>query len=503
MDNKHLPRLAYNWISAAGAVVALVSGFAVAALLAITALRPLANPYIGILLYIVLPFFLIVGLLIIPLGMFRTWRRWQRTGEMPAFKWPFVDLNIRRHRNAAAVFFAGSLLFIFISLIITYQAYHYTDSVLFCGTTCHRVMKPEYTAYQHSPHARVKCVECHIGPGATWYARAKVEGLYQVYAVLADAYPRPIPTPIESLRPARETCEHCHWPSHFFGAKQRRFAHYLYDKANTPWPITMLIKVGGSLPGMANETGIHWHINEHISIDYIARDPQRSDIPWVRVANKRTGAVTIYEDADTPLTKSERAASKPRVMDCMDCHNRPSHLFRSPDEAVDLALASGRIDPSIPEIKQNAVSALAPTYRTDEEAMAGIALALSATYRTASPDFFERNRVAVAAAIRETQVAYENNIFPHMNARWSVYPNHIGHFYFRGCMRCHDGRHRSASGKVITNSCTACHLIISQGTASDTVTLNLETGVPFRHPVEIGAAWKDGSCYNCHTGLQP
>lgn len=40
----------------------------------------------------------------------------------------------------------------------------YTNSPQFCGETCH-TMPPEYTAYLTSPHARVDCVDCHIGKG--------------------------------------------------------------------------------------------------------------------------------------------------------------------------------------------------------------------------------------------------------------------------------------------------------------------------------------------------
>ncbi|MEW5746284.1 MAG: NapC/NirT family cytochrome c [Nitrospirota bacterium] len=500
---ERLPQLASNWISAVGALAAVVSIVAIVFLLTVNFFRPIASPYLGIVLYLFLPFFLAGGLLLIPLGMYRKWRTWQKTGEMPYFKWPSVDLNKPRHRNAALVFFFGTLVFVLISMVVTYQAYHYTDSVVFCGETCHRVMKPEYTAYQHSPHARVKCVSCHIGPGAGWYARSKLQGLYQVYAVLADVYPRPIPTPLEDLRPARETCEECHWPSHFFGARQRRFDHYLYNRDNTHWPITMLIKVGGGLPGTLQPTGIHWHVNEDIRIEYIARDRQRQDIPWVRVVNKRTGAVTVYEDAGSPLSKEAVAAAKPRVMDCIDCHNRPSHRFLPPDYAVDLALASGRIDPSIPEIKRNAVNAMALRYRSEAEAMEGIARTLTDTYRTVHPGFSEKNAGIIAEAVESTQALYRDTIFPHMNARWSVYPNHIGHFYFRGCMRCHDGNHKNESGVAITGSCTACHLILSQGRAGGAVEIDLESGIPFRHPADIGDVWKSGACYECHNGIQP
>ena len=184
----------------------------------------------------------------------------------------------RSHRNAATIFAFGTVLVIFVSAVGGYQAFHYTESTEFCGATCHDVMYPEYTAYKHSPHARVACVECHIGPGADWWVQSKLSGAYQVYAVIADVYPRPIPTPIENLRPAQETCEQCHWPQKFFGGQQKRFNHYMYDEANTPWPINMLIKTGGGNPRTGQAEGIHWHMNIKNNVEYIARDEERQEV---------------------------------------------------------------------------------------------------------------------------------------------------------------------------------------------------------------------------------
>ncbi|MEW6116322.1 MAG: NapC/NirT family cytochrome c [Nitrospirota bacterium] len=502
MRKEKLPQLAYNWISATGALAAVVSVVAIIFLLIINYFRPITTPYLGIVLYMFLPFFLIGGLLLIPLGMYVKWRTWQKTGEMPVFKWPSVDLNNHRHRNAALIFFLGTLLFILISMVITYQAYHYTDSVTFCGLTCHKVMKPEYTAYQNSPHARVKCVACHIGPGAGWYARSKLSGLYQVYAVLANVYPRPIPTPLENLRPARETCEECHWPSHFFGAMQKRFDHYRYNETNARWPIAMLIKVGGGNAGIRRATGIHWHTDQSIRIEYIARDTQRQDIPWIRVTDRIRGTSTVYQDATNPPSP-QLLSQRPRVMDCIDCHNRPSHHYQSPDAAVDAALASGQINQAIPDIKRFAVNALTLQYRSEAEALQGIARSLTDTYRTVYPDFYAQNAAMVDSAIRAVQLAYQKNFFPEMRVRWSVYPNNVGHFIFPGCMRCHDGNHKDPVGKAVTNECTNCHIILSQGKSDPSVELDLETGLQFRHPVNIGNAWTGGACYNCHSGIQP
>ncbi len=500
---KIFPRMTYNWVSVIGAVLALISAFVIIFLLSITLISGTTNPYLGVLLYLILPGFLIAGLLLIPIGMYIRWRDWQKTGRIPYLKWPLVDLNIRRHRNAVMTFVLGTLLFILISSVGLYQAYHYTDSVAFCGTICHTVMKPEYTTYQNSPHARVKCVSCHIGPGAGWYAKSKLRGLYQVYAVAANVYPRPIPTPISDLRPARETCETCHWPRYFIGARQRQFNHYMYDKDNTHWKINMLLKIGGNNPAAPQATGIHWHMNFAIKIEYASRDKKRQDIPWVRVTDILTGRTIVYQDALIPLSKEQLSAAEIRMMDCMDCHNRPSHNFHSPDSEIDLAILAGLSDQAIPEIKKTSVEAMTKAYKSDTEAIDGIYRSITDFYRTGYTGFYLKNRARVDRAIQAAQSAYLRNFFPVMKARWSFYPNNIGHFMHKGCMRCHDGNHKSSDGTPIPNNCRNCHVILSQGSKKHSEKSHSGEGLDFRHPVDIGDAWKGGGCYNCHTGVQP
>jgi NapC/NirT cytochrome c family, N-terminal region len=503
MEKNKLPRLLYNWISALGAVIAAVCGLVIVFALILSAISGTINPYLGILLYMALPALLVGGLLLVPLGMYLAWRKGQTTGETPSRLWPSIDLNNVRQRHAAVIFVLGTFLFLLMSSVGMYQAYHFTESLAFCGLTCHTVMKPEYTAYQDSPHARVKCVECHIGPGAGWYARSKLSGLYQVYAVLAKVYPRPIPTPIKDLRPAQETCEQCHWPRQFFGAKQKQFDHYLYNKENTHWPVNMLIKIGGGSPTTGQTAGIHWHMNIESKVEYIARDKSRQDIPWIRATDKQTGRVTVYQDTAHPLMRAELAAATPRRMDCMDCHNRPSHDFHSPDYEADLAILTGRITPSLPEIKKAVVNAMTGEYTTEEAARDGIARAITNFYRVTYPAVYAQKGEAIHHAVATAQEAYARNIFPAMRAKWSDYPDNIGHFIFPGCMRCHDGTHRSGSGAIIPHDCRTCHIILSEGANMRAEMINTRTGLEFVHPVDIGSAWKDGTCYTCHSGTQP
>ena len=501
-QGKRLPTLSHNWISGLGAAIAVVSFFTILLLISINIAIGIRNPYVGIILYMALPAFLIFGLLLIPVGMYVRWRFSQKRGELPYRRWPSLDLNDRQSRNAFMIFLAGTFLFILISSVGMYQAYQYTDSVAFCGKTCHTVMKPEYTTHGSSPHARVRCAGCHIGPGVGWYTKSKLSGLYQVYAVLSDVYPRPIPTPISNLRPARVTCEQCHWPGQFFGAMQRRFDHYLYDKANSRWPVNLLLKVGSGNPLIPRATGIHWHIHPDITVEYIPRDRRRQEIPWVRLTDRRTGEVRVFQDDSKPLSPEEIASAAPRIMDCMDCHNRPSHDFRSPDYAIDLELSLGRIDSSLPEIKRVAVQAMAAHYQTDDGAVKGIETMINAFYRSAYPDVYSSKRRAIGNAIAATQDAYRENIFPFMKAQWSAYPNDIGHFIFPGCMRCHDGKHKGEGGTSIPHDCHTCHIILQQGKTGPEETLNLERGLDFRHPVDVGSAWKTTGCYDCHKNTE-
>ena len=503
MERLRLPRLAYNWISTAGAIIASVTALMIIFLLILNIVARMTNPYLGIFIYMILPPILIVGLLLIPLGMWRQWGRVKRGVEEADLKWPYIDLNKRSHRNAFIIFVIGTTAFIIVGTVVSYQAYHFTESVQFCGTTCHSVMHPEYIAYQNSPHARVACTECHVGSGAGWYTKSKLSGMYQVYAVLANVYPRPIPTPVRNLRPAQETCEQCHWPRQFFGAQQRQFNHYLYDEANTHWPINMLIKTGGGDPKTGQVSGIHWHMNIGFRVEYIARDERRQDIPWVRVTDRMTGRVTVYQDQANPLTEEEITKASPRTMDCMDCHNRPSHIYHAPDYSIDLALLTGHIEQGIPEIKKVAVESMAKEYHSEDSAVSSIANAITSYYRLNYADSYDSIRVAVDDAVVATREAYSQNIFPRMKVNWSEYPNNIGHFYSVGCMRCHLGNHKSDSGVTITHKCNACHTILSQGSDQMAQVSTTPEGLEFKHPVDISEAWKETGCYECHSGTQP
>jgi nitrate/TMAO reductase-like tetraheme cytochrome c subunit len=473
-----------NWLSLTGLVVVVGSLFSFFLLLLLDALAHFANPYVGILTYLVAPAFLVMGLLLALLGAFLRHRRILKTsGPLPPLR---IDLTRPRDRRLLGFFLAGSVLFLLISALGSYQTYHFTESVQFCGQACHGVMQPEYITYLHSPHARVACAECHIGKGANWYVRSKLSGTYQVYATLADKYPRPIPTPVKNLRPAQETCEECHWPQKFVGNLEHTFYSFLSNETNTPFTVRMLLKVGGGDPTHGPVGGIHWHMNVGNKIEYLASDEARQKIPYVRVTELSQGVVTEFRSPRFTNTVDEASL---RRMDCMDCHNRPAHRYQTPNSAVSLAMALGKIDRGLPSVKSNAVYVLTQSYTNQVQALENIATTLSERYPNSDP--------RVRPAIGAVQQIYTNNFFPEMKASWKEYPDNIGHKDWPGCFRCHDGLHKTADGKrsIKANDCNACHTILAQGSGAELNQLT-PNGQKFKHPGDE----VEGGCNDCHTG---
>lgn len=496
-----LPYTARNWTSLIGATVALISFFMIVFLFAVTVFFLQRSAYIGLVIYILLPGIMLVGLLAIPIGMWRKAR--SERGRVPSTgkQWPRIDLNDVRHRHGFYIFAVTSTILLFVSALGSYQAFHFTESTTFCGKLCHSVMNPEYTAYQNSPHARVSCVECHVGPGADWYVRSKLSGLRQVYAVLADIYPRPIPTPIENLRPARATCEQCHWPSKFYPRNLWSNSYFLPDDNNTRWDLNLVMKVAAREPAKGLQEGAHWHVSPEVNIDYHATDQRRQQIDWVRMTNLETGKTKIFHDQDNP-PEEEPAQTEMRTMDCVDCHNRPSHRFTSPRRFVNQALNAGTMPADLPRIKEIAVSLCAEEYSSQAAAAEGLAEKINEFYRENYPDIHAEKQAMVEKAVTGLQEVYARNIFPEMNVRWSEYPISRGHLEFPGCFRCHDGQHTSEDGETIRHDCNLCHRIISQGVPGNNYeTVQAEGALEFQHPVPIGGIWKQMLCSECHNGL--
>lgn len=491
-----LPSLFRNWISIGGfALVALALAYTLFALL-VTLLGVVPNPYFGVLVYVFFPAIALLGLLLVPVGILleRRRRRKLAPGEIPAY--PRIDLNSPVARRNLFVLGGLSGLFLTLTIVATYRAYHFTDSVSFCGQLCHTPMLPEFVAYKDSPHARVPCVGCHVGPGASWYVRSKFSGAYQVYAVLSHTYPRPIATPIRALIPVREACERCHWPEKFYGAQFKVFTHFASDEKNTPQEIQMLIDIGGGSAENGRATGIHWHMAISNKVWFVATDKQQQNIPWVKMETA-DGRITEYFAKGNSLDPKQIEAMPKHLVECVTCHSRPSHMFRPPDAAVNEALAAGRLDPKLPFIKQQAVKVLADSYASTEVAMEGIATGLDDFYHASYAALYVQQQSQIKQAIATVQSIYRNNIFPTMKADWRTHPDSLGHLYYPGCFRCHDGQHVSADGRVIPEGCDTCHTFLRKNFANQTV--DTKRGVPFQHPIDLSALG-GMLCSDCHSG---
>lgn len=424
-----------------------------------------SHPYLGIATFLILPGVFFLGLALIPLGIWLRKRRDKRRGILPAD--PVVlDFRNPQFRRLVAFFLVTTVANVVIGAQFTYRAVSYMESVTFCGQTCHTVMQPEFTAYQNSPHSRVDCVACHIGPGANWFVKSKLSGSWQVVSVTFNLYPRPIPTPVENLRPARETCEQCHWPQKYGADRIRIIDKYAEDEANTNTKTVLLMRIGGG-----KETrGIHGvHLGPGVVIRYAHSDKQRQNIPWVEY-NDGKGRITQYlaEGAQTGIEKGLDI----RVMDCMDCHNRPSHAFEMPETALDHAMSAGEAPTDLPFLKREALSLLKKDYASHLEATHAIREGLDRFYREKYPELYAKRKKDVERAAIAVAAIHNRNVFPTMRVKWGTYPNNIGHNDFPGCFRCHDDKHKGGN-KTISQDCNSCHSMLAMEESNPKVLADL------------------------------
>ena len=393
-----------------------------------------------------------------------------------------IDLSRPRHRRGLLI---GMALFILTFGAVSFagvKTYEYTESSEFCGTLCH-TMDPQYTLYEHSAHENVECAKCHIGPGASFFVKSKVDGMRQLYAMASHTYSRPIKSPVHSLRPSRETCETCHTPSSFKDNVIKEIVHYDNDSASTRIQSTLVLKMGGQQEATGLSQGIHWHTSSEVY--YIAADDQRQVILWVGVKQpdgslKEFFARDMLNVAKTAFVEKARAEGKVRLMDCIDCHNRTAHYIPSPTEAVDEAISAGLIPTSVPSVRKDAVAVLSAPHSNQADAYAAIDELL--TQRTEVAD--TGRTVAVAAsgassadrarAVSEIKRIYDGINFPAMNANWATNPNNEKHTPFPGCFRCHDDKHvavDTAGNEVQTISvkCNLCHTVPIVGRGAETL----------------------------------
>jgi len=477
-----------NWISASGAVVATGALFSFAFLVWMDFTQDDQNPYLGIFTYLIAPGFLILGLALVFFGAWAQ-RRWaiKHAATMPdRWRLNFADPGQRRR---LILFGSAALAFILLSAFGSYQTYHYSESNQFCGQVCHSAMNPEWVTYKRGAHARVDCVSCHVGSGVNHFIKAKINGTHQLIAYTLDNYARPSPTPVKNLRPAQDTCEKCHWPEKFHGNIEMTYEHFISDKKNTSYTARMLMHVNKSAPG-SPPGGIHWHVNDTERVEYYATDEKRQDIPWMRVTNLKDNTSRVFR---IDSFKGEPPADQIRVMDCMDCHNRPAHVFSTANDAVEKSMAAGTLSTKLPNIKRVAVQAITQeTIKTGAEAPQKIADFVRSKYTDPAV------AADVAGAVKELQGIFATTIFPERKADWRAYPNNIGHKDWAGCFRCHDDKHKTPQGqKVRSSDCNSCHTIIAQGKGAELDSLSAK-GLTFAHP--SGELDAELTCTDCHNG---
>jgi nitrate/TMAO reductase-like tetraheme cytochrome c subunit len=416
------------------------------------------RPYAGIVFFFILPAIFVLGLVLMPAGGLLRRYRLKQQGKLPHV-YPTIDLRQPMLQRALALVVIMTFVNVALMGTASYKAVEHMDSVEFCGQTCHSVMAPEYTAYLNSPHSRVACVDCHIGSGAPWFVRAKISGVRQLFAVNLKTYSRPIPSPVHNLRPSRDTCEHCHWPERFTGDKLLVKTKYADDEQNTPATTVLLVKIGGrTTQGLVGIHGRHLAAAERI--EYVSTDGRRQVIPRVTYTQDDGKKVEYVSDEVKP-TAEQLARAERRKMDCVDCHNRPTHAFEMPERAVDDAITAGRIDRQLPYVKKQAVVALRVEYPDRATASEKIPQAIADFYKAKYPETYQSKRPIVETAAQQVKAIYLRNIFPEMKITWGTHPNNIGHDDFLGCFRCHDGKHKAADGRVINDDCSACHQILA------------------------------------------
>jgi len=447
-----LAALTRHPLSLAGTAITTTSAILFLTLFALDLLGLHGNPYAGILAYLIVPAIFVIGLLLIPIGLRRA-----RKLQAGATALPVIDLNQERTRNRFVAFAALTMVNVVIVAVATYKAVEVMDTTGFCGEACHSVMEPEHTAFLRGAHASTRCVDCHIGPGAGWFVKSKLSGSWQVVSVALDLYPTPIPTPVHALRPARETCEQCHWPQKFVGDRLRVLTKYREDEANTEVKTVLLMRVGG-LAGRASE-GIHWHVDPANAIRYRS-DESRETIHEVELTGADGEVTRYYADGDEEASKA--AGGVWRTMDCVDCHNRPSHTFRPPEEEIDRAMSTGKIARDLPYVRREGLRLIRADYPDKGAAAEAIRAGLESFYREQFPEIAATRAADIGAAADALAEAWRSNVFPGMRVGWNTYPNHIGHVQSPGCFRCHDDSHESPEGRVIAQDCDTCHSLLAE-----------------------------------------
>lgn len=486
-------------LAALGGGMVIAGGFLFVMLLFMELASADDNPYLAIVTFIAAPGIVVLGLMLFGVSAWVRVRRARRQGRKVRFNLS-LDLSDPLYVRSLWLFLGITAVLLVIVGYTGTRAYETTESVAFCGETCHQVMEPQYVTYHNSPHARVACVDCHIGPGADFWVRSKIDGMRQVVAVTLDTFKRPIPTPVHNLRPAQQTCEGCHWPQQFYGSKLVSRTYFRSDEANSPWTIQLLMQIGGDNPRVPDQGGVHWHMLSDNIVEYEAADAKRQSINWVKVTN-RDGETVIYRNQEAEHESSPEApAGEVRSFDCMDCHNRPSHIFLPPAVAVNMEMRARNISPDLPYIRRASLDLLTEEYQDREQAQQAIAAGLQDYYAAEYPEIAGQRMSHIDQASAAVGKIYRENFFPEMKTDYRARVTNLSHFVNDGCFRCHNQSMVNDSGRSLSSDCNICHLIVAQGPSESVADLEADlAGLEFKHPEEIDEMWREVKCTECHT----
>jgi hypothetical protein len=491
-----LPAVFYNPLTLVGSVIAVFNLGLIVFLLIVDLAAKHPRPYSDLIILFILPLFILIGVAFIILGIVRQRRR-QKPGLPSEEKRLLVlDFNDQKQRKLVTLLSIG---FIFLTLLYAFgmfKGYEFVESALFCSRVCHTVMGPEYRANAFSYHGEVECSACHVGSGTQYFVLSKLKGTTELYSLLTNTFPRPIPVPVKDLRPSKDICQTCHGSMFAFTENLQGRKYYLSDTKNTEWEIGLLFKINALRVPNDKPPLMHWHYAVAGQIEYGTADPKREAIPWVRVIGF-DGKTRIYRTEDGNTSVKEPEPEQKRVMDCIDCHNRVGHEYYPPDRVLNVLLSTKMIDPLLPDIKSTAVQALGRSYTSREAAESGIKDAIMEFYKKNYPDVAVLKKAEIERVIMILQDRYDRNYDPVMKVSWKNYPSQRGHMYSPGCFRCHDGKHKSDDGTVLSKDCNLCHLLIKLQREKENK-LAVLTEDTYPHPVDIGDSYKEMNCSECH-----
>lgn len=445
---KRFEALVRHPVAIAGAVITTVSAAVFIALVIAELTGLFDNPYAGLVVFITVPAIFVVGLLLIPFGMWLEQRRLQRHPEATS-GWPVFDFNQPLLRRRALLLVALTTVNVIVILLAGYGSLHWMDSPQFCGQVCHTAMQPQFTAWRDGPHSRTACAKCHIGSGAQGFVQAKLAGTRQLVHVVTGRVPTPVPPGAHMASGAQaQTCLGCHQAKRVLGDPVRAIHEYADDEGNTETVTMLKMHMGGP---SSEGRSIHWHADPANRIEYVTAGEDRQTIIYVKATDAK-GQVKEYRAENA--TDQAIGSGARRTMDCVDCHNTVGHpISPTAERMVDRAIASGEVSSKLPFARREGVRLITASYASQDDAVNAIDRGVR--------DFYAKqpgaDAQAVARAATALQDVYRRNVFPSMKVTWSSYPENKGHITSPGCTRCHDDAHKAKDGSAINGDCEYCH----------------------------------------------